>query len=94
MTENIDHLRLSTEVSPYTQVGRLFVELRAKGLSLSGVDLEILKGWEDLQINPLKIIQVMLDMAEECKQENRSFPTSLMSVARQLDRVLKVTEGF
>lgn len=80
--------------SSYTVLVYLFLELRAKGMSLSSVDLDILKAWEEAEIKPEFIIQIMLDYAEECKLKSKKFPSTLLPISRKVRSILVKTGEF
>lgn len=72
----------------------LYLELREKGLSLSAADLDIVKTWQSMGLNPEFVAYVMLDYAQECKKKSKPFPTSLVPIARKIRAVLIKSKEF
>ena len=85
---------LGTPDSGYPMLVHLFLDLRGKGMSLSSVDLDILKAWEDSGIKADFIAQVMLEFADECKQKSKNFPTTLLPLSRKVRSILIKTSEF
>lgn len=81
-------------IDGYPMLAHLFLDLRGRGLSLSSVDLDILKTWEELGINPDFIAQVMLEYAEECKKKSKVFPSTLLPLSRRVRAILIKSSEF
>lgn len=85
---------LETQNFAYPMLVHLFLELRGRGMSLSSVDLDILKAWEDLDIKAEFIAQIMLEYAEECKQKSKNFPSTLLPISRKVRSIIIKTSEF
>ncbi len=72
----------------YKDIINLFIELRARGISLSAFDLEILERWSLSNINPILISKVMIELQEECLAKKKNFPNTLEPISRQVNKVL------
>ncbi len=78
----------------YPMLVHLFLELRGRGMSLSSVDLDILKAWEDIDIKAEFIAQIMLEYAEDCKQKSKNFPSTLLPISRKVRSIIIKTSEF
>jgi hypothetical protein len=85
---------LGTQNFGYPMLVHLFLELRGKGMSLSSVDLDLLKAWEDADIKAEFIAQIMLEHAEECKKKSKNFPSTLLPISRKVRSILIKTSEF
>ncbi len=72
----------------YSDLINLFVDLRARGMSLSTIDLDILNSWKNNQLGPEFIAKVMLELSIECKEKKTNFPSTLEPISRKLNKVL------
>lgn len=85
---------LGTQNSEYSMLAHLFLDLRGRGMSLSSVDLDILKAWENSGIKAEFIAQIMLEYSEECKQKSKHFPATLLPLSRKVRSILIKTSEF
>ena len=74
--------------SDFNTLIQLFVQLRGRGLSLSTLDLDILRAWKKSEFDAEFIAQIMIETSEECKQKNTLFPNTLEPISRKLNRIL------
>ncbi len=72
----------------YSELVHLFIDLRGRGISLSSVDLDILKSWENNGLSPTLIARVMFEIESECKLKSKHFPNTLIPISRKLNKVL------
>lgn len=74
--------------SLYKDIVNLFIELRARGISLSSMDYEILQRWSDSSIEPDLITKVMMETKLVCDEKKKNFPNTLEPISRQVGKVL------
>lgn len=72
----------------YDLVIKVFIEFRNKGVSLSAVDLDIVRQWEEKHLDPKFICQIMTEIYLENQKKSKSFPTSLRSIGHHIDKIL------
>jgi hypothetical protein len=90
----MDFPKFSSPNDDYSILVHLFLDLRGKGMSLSSVDLDILKAWEKAGIKAEFIAQIMLEYAEECKQKSKNFPVTLLPLSKKVRSILIKTGEF
>jgi hypothetical protein len=66
-----------------------FLEYRGRGVSLSGKELEIALLWEKNNIQEEFILVVMAALFEESLLGKKTFPASLLSINRILEKKLQ-----
>ena len=73
----------------FQTVVRVFIELRDKGTSLSGADLNVLDEWESQSIQPEFICKVMREIFLDCKEKNKPFPKNLTKISKNVMKIIK-----
>lgn len=92
MSADIKTSTLAEVSSPgegYDGLCHLFLELRARGMALSSLDLDVLSGWQAVGVPVDLITDVMLDVAEDCAARRRPYPSNLQSIDRRVRSVLR-----
>jgi hypothetical protein len=72
----------------YSDLVDVFLKLRAKGMSLGSLDLDILEVWKTSGLKPEFLIHIMLEYAEECRCQSRNFPSTLLPISHKVRSVL------
>ena len=76
------------QLNEYAALSRLFLNLRGKGVSLSGEDLARLCHWRKALIPARVVEEVMTDLDDELSAAGKAFPTTLLVVERRLKKRL------
>ena len=87
-------MRPSAHQSAYSGLVHLFLELRGRGLSLSSLDLEIVRQWQISAIPIDVVTSVMLEMQEECVKRKQPFPATLIPIGKRLQRAMQRLHEF
>ena len=81
----------SVELNPadYAPILEMFLQLRGRGSSLSGSDLQFLSKWRAASV-PIELLErVLKGLDAECTSASKPFPSGLATVDRRVTKLLK-----